>query len=334
MTVDDENSVYVGGLPYDSTEDSVRRAFEIYGTVIAVKSLMIVNDRDFGGKCYGFVTFTNPRAAVNAIKDMDGRVIGGRIVRVNEVKSKSSRTSFTRDNHFRDLDRDRDSRERERNKDGDRERYRDRARDTDRDRDWDEDWDQDRDRDLRLRNRTGASRYISSPIKRKLSPTNINSTRKRILHERDSSPRGRSLSGGSTSDKKQDVSLSPSPKRAERSMRAAENSNRQRVKEELEKAIKKHDDLKHEIARMEEESDKKSLLISEMHKKSQKLEESIALVRKATLQRETQFRKMQSCFLQIKDYTEKLKSSEEELQSLVDASILDMSGLEDRCNED
>lgn len=306
---------------------------------------MIVNDRDFGGKCYGFVTFTNPRAAVNAIKDMDGRAIGGRIVRVNEVKSKSSRASFTRDSRFRDLDRDREreSRERERNKNGDRERYKDRARDTDMVWDGDEDWDQDRDRHLRLRNRTGASRYISSPTKRKLSPTNIKITRKRTLHERDSSPRGRSLSG-STSEKKQDVSLSPLPKRAERTQ-AAENPNRQRVrtskdkdsekaKEELEKAIQTRDDLKDEIARMEEESDKKSLLMSEMQKKSQKLEESIALVRKATLQRETHFRKMQSCFLQIRDYREKLKSSEEELQSLVDASILDMSGLEDRDNED
>lgn len=34
----------------------------------------IVNDRGVGGKCYGFVTFTNPRSAEDAIKDMNGRV--------------------------------------------------------------------------------------------------------------------------------------------------------------------------------------------------------------------------------------------------------------------
>lgn len=34
----------------------------------------IINDRSTRGKCYGFVTFTNPRSAVDAIKDMDGRV--------------------------------------------------------------------------------------------------------------------------------------------------------------------------------------------------------------------------------------------------------------------
>lgn len=34
----------------------------------------LINDRGVGGKCYGFVTYTNPRSAVDAISDMDGRV--------------------------------------------------------------------------------------------------------------------------------------------------------------------------------------------------------------------------------------------------------------------
>lgn len=37
MTIDDESSIYVGGLPYDATEDSVRRVFDSYGEVVAVK---------------------------------------------------------------------------------------------------------------------------------------------------------------------------------------------------------------------------------------------------------------------------------------------------------
>jgi hypothetical protein len=39
---------------------------------------------------------------------MDGKAIGGRTVRVNEVKSKSSRATFARENHFGDGIRDRD----------------------------------------------------------------------------------------------------------------------------------------------------------------------------------------------------------------------------------
>lgn len=37
MTIDDDSSIYVGGLPYDATEESVRKVFDIYGAVVAVK---------------------------------------------------------------------------------------------------------------------------------------------------------------------------------------------------------------------------------------------------------------------------------------------------------
>ncbi|KAA0051139.1 cold-inducible RNA-binding protein B-like [Cucumis melo var. makuwa] len=48
--------------------------------------VVIINDRSTKGKCYGFVTFTNPQSTIDAIKDMDGRTIEGRVVRVNGVK--------------------------------------------------------------------------------------------------------------------------------------------------------------------------------------------------------------------------------------------------------
>lgn len=368
MTVDDENSVYVGGLPYDSTEDSIQRAFEIYGTIIAVK---IVNDREFGGKCYGFVTFTNPRAAVNAINDMDGKAIGGRTVRVNEVKSKSSRATFARENHFRDRIRDRDrdreredrdedrepQRERIRDRDEDREQQRERVRDRDEDReqrrerirdrarDTDRDSDLDRDREPRFRNRIGTARRISSPRDQKPSPRNLNSTVRRSLRERGGrSPRGRSYSG-SSSDKKRNASESPSPKRYER-LKIDENSSKQKltstlkekdlekVKEELDEAVQRRDELKHEVAKMEEESYNKELFMSEMQKKSQKLEESIAIARRTASQRRKQLKKLQNCFIQFKDYSEKLKSCEQEIQLLVDASVHELNGLDDGGDED
>ncbi|WZZ38681.1 hypothetical protein YC2023_034940 [Brassica napus] len=85
MTMEDANSVYVGGLPYDVTEEALRRVFSTYGTVVDIK---IVNDRSVRGKCYGFVTFSNRRSADDAIQDMDGKIIGGRAVRVNEVTTR------------------------------------------------------------------------------------------------------------------------------------------------------------------------------------------------------------------------------------------------------
>lgn len=37
-------------------------------------NLQIINDQRTRGKCYCFVTFTNPRSAIDAINDMNGRV--------------------------------------------------------------------------------------------------------------------------------------------------------------------------------------------------------------------------------------------------------------------
>ncbi|OMO57941.1 hypothetical protein COLO4_34973 [Corchorus olitorius] len=138
MTIDDGSSVYVGGLPYDATESNIRRIFSSYGDVIAVK---IVNDQTTRGKCYGFVTFRNPRSAYDAINDMDGRKIGGRVVRVNEVNTRAGRSSFNRDRpRLSGWDR-RQDRDRDHNRDREREQYwdpySDRSTEHDRSRDHD-----------------------------------------------------------------------------------------------------------------------------------------------------------------------------------------------------
>jgi len=79
-----ENSIYVGGLAYDSKEEVVKKAFVEYGDVVSVK---IMYDRGSGGsRGFGFVTFKNSRAAMNAIREMNGNQIAGRTVRVNEVR--------------------------------------------------------------------------------------------------------------------------------------------------------------------------------------------------------------------------------------------------------
>ncbi|CAH9098814.1 unnamed protein product [Cuscuta europaea] len=91
MTMDDESSIYVGGLPYSTTEETLRKVFDIYGSVVEVK---IINDHQVRGKCYGFVTFTNPRSAQQAISDMDGQTMDGRAIRVNDVKTRGGRSNF------------------------------------------------------------------------------------------------------------------------------------------------------------------------------------------------------------------------------------------------
>lgn len=47
MTIDDENSIYVGGLPYSATEDTVRRVFGPYGAIVAVKVSLTLFEHPF-----------------------------------------------------------------------------------------------------------------------------------------------------------------------------------------------------------------------------------------------------------------------------------------------
>jgi RNA recognition motif-containing protein len=37
MTLDDDSSIYVGGLPYDASEDTIRTVFNLYGAILDVK---------------------------------------------------------------------------------------------------------------------------------------------------------------------------------------------------------------------------------------------------------------------------------------------------------
>eukprot|EP00252_Welwitschia_mirabilis_P001893 TRINITY_DN11860_c0_g1_i1.p1 TRINITY_DN11860_c0_g1~~TRINITY_DN11860_c0_g1_i1.p1 ORF type:complete len:340 (+),score=82.54 TRINITY_DN11860_c0_g1_i1:347-1366(+) len=320
MTVDDENSIYVGGLPYDSTEDSVRRAFEMYGTITGIK---IVNDRKIGGKCYGFVTFTNPRSAINAIDDMDRKTIGGRIVRVNEVRSKSSRPAVARDNFFRDRVKFRD---RDRNKDRERSE-RDDVRELHRERDRERIRERFSDRDYKYRNSIG--HHISSPREQK------HSSFVHSQHESDQAIRGRSYSD-SSSGRKRNASSSPSPKRNDRfhleetSSHLKLSSFRDRdieMREGLDEARQRREELQHEVAALEEESNMKRIQISKLQRKGEKLEQSMLGAKKKTAERKDQLKKLQNCYLQVKECSAKLKSYEQELQALVDASVLELNGL-------
>ena len=42
MTIDDDRSIYIGGLPYNASEDTLRRVFNLYGSIVAVKVLNIL----------------------------------------------------------------------------------------------------------------------------------------------------------------------------------------------------------------------------------------------------------------------------------------------------
>lgn len=76
--------LYVGGLPYASTEDSLRAHFAQAG---AVESAAIIIDKMTGrSKGFGFVEMATDEEAQNAIAMFDGKDFEGRILTVNEAR--------------------------------------------------------------------------------------------------------------------------------------------------------------------------------------------------------------------------------------------------------
>lgn len=82
--------LFVGGLSFNTDNDSLRRGFEPFGEVVDAAVIM---DRDTGrSRGFGFVTFANGAEGKAAIEGLDGRDFDGRTVRVNEAQERAPRT--------------------------------------------------------------------------------------------------------------------------------------------------------------------------------------------------------------------------------------------------
>lgn len=79
--------LYVGNLPFDATTDSVRTAFEAFGTVHDVS---LVTDRETGrSRGFGFVEM-DEQAARAAIEGLNDKDFGGRDLTVNVARERNS----------------------------------------------------------------------------------------------------------------------------------------------------------------------------------------------------------------------------------------------------
>ena len=78
--------IYVGNLPFTTTEDELRDVFERHG---GVDSVAVIMDRETGrARGFAFVEMTEQSAAEEAIRALDGSELGGRSLRVNEAQDK------------------------------------------------------------------------------------------------------------------------------------------------------------------------------------------------------------------------------------------------------
>jgi cold-inducible RNA-binding protein len=81
--------LYVGNLSYQVTEKELRDAFAAYEHV---ESVAVITDRSTGrSNGFGFVEISDEAEAKAAIAEMDGKMLEGRAMKVNEARQRSDK---------------------------------------------------------------------------------------------------------------------------------------------------------------------------------------------------------------------------------------------------
>lgn len=81
--------LYVGNLPYSTSDSDLERLFEAHGTV---QSAQVIMDRDTGrSKGFGFVEMSSDQEAQAAIAALSGKDVDGRALTVNEARPREER---------------------------------------------------------------------------------------------------------------------------------------------------------------------------------------------------------------------------------------------------
>ena len=81
--------LYVGNLSFDTSSSQLQDMFSQYGEV---RSAEVIADRDTGrSKGFGFVEMASDDDAEKAISGMNGQMMNGRSLTVNEAKPREAR---------------------------------------------------------------------------------------------------------------------------------------------------------------------------------------------------------------------------------------------------
>lgn len=81
--------LYVGGLSYSTTEDSLA---DLFGGAGTIESVNIIMDRDSGrSKGFGFVEMGSDQEATDAVEKFNGMNFEGRAITVNEARPRAPR---------------------------------------------------------------------------------------------------------------------------------------------------------------------------------------------------------------------------------------------------
>jgi RNA recognition motif-containing protein len=86
--------LFVGNLPWTTTEEALSQVFAAYGIVDQVR---VITDRDTGrSRGFGFVDMPDTREAEAAIEGLNGTALGGRTLSVSEARDRDERPRRSR----------------------------------------------------------------------------------------------------------------------------------------------------------------------------------------------------------------------------------------------
>ena len=83
--------LYVGNISYQTNEQTLRELFSQGGKT--VEEVAIIMDRETGrSRGFAFVTMGTPEEAQKAIQELDGQMVDGRTLRINEARERQPRS--------------------------------------------------------------------------------------------------------------------------------------------------------------------------------------------------------------------------------------------------
>lgn len=81
--------LYVGGLPFETSEDELKDLFKEYNP----SEVSLIKDKFTGrSKGFGFVTIDDDAQAQTAMDKLNATEVGGRTIKVNEARPMEKRT--------------------------------------------------------------------------------------------------------------------------------------------------------------------------------------------------------------------------------------------------
>jgi len=81
-------NIYVGNLAYSLSEEELANEFANFGEVTSTK-IIVDRENNNRSKGFGFIEMADDEAGKKAIEELNGKVVAGRNLRVNEARPRN-----------------------------------------------------------------------------------------------------------------------------------------------------------------------------------------------------------------------------------------------------